>query len=292
MKAIKGGKLTGKEDGGMLKMMADLINTGAPKIVQNTSGIKYSALLLDLIKPYHRDMTDRYELEYLLDMGVIAWNLVVYKQKNDMLYQAYLAAVNSSGEMDKESESLLKKLQKDKEKKFGQHDVLLKGFEIKVDKKGMATVNVISKPLDDMLQDVLSGDFMKNMPEEAEFDPEDDEDDDLPDYVLPVISRDAVLIKPKAPFYDWLRKISFPEEPPAKPEENTIYLLKEQETNKGVTKYLKKNFDRIFCSELWAWDMDESNWPKNRTYKQFTEWFEVEMHCMVHDLEKYPVNKE
>ena len=135
MKAIKGGKLTGKEDGGMLKMMADLINTGAPKIVQNTSGIKYSALLLDLIKPYHRDMTDRYELEYLLDMGVIAWNLVVYKQKNDTLYQAYLAAVNSSGEMDKESESLLKKLQKDKEKKFGQHDVLLRVLKSRLIKK-------------------------------------------------------------------------------------------------------------------------------------------------------------
>ena len=68
--------------------------------------------------------------------------------------------------------------------------------------------------------------------------------------------------------------------------------LQEHDTNKEVIKYLKKNFDRVFCSELWSWDMDENNWPKNRTYKLFTEWFEVTTHCILYDLEKYPINKE
>jgi hypothetical protein len=293
VKPIKGAKSPGQDFDRLLKIMASLTKKEMPKIVQNNTGIKYSKLLLDLIKPYHQDMTDGDELEYLLDMGIIGWNLALYKQKDEQLYESYWSGIKSSGELDKESQELIKKLQQDKEKKFGEHTMLLDSFEISIDKKGIATVNVVSKPLDEEgFQEFASAFFRNNFAEEEASHIEDNEADDMPDFVLPVLDRNAVSIKPKLSFYNWLRKIHFPEEPPAKLEENSIYLLQEQETNEDVTKYLKKNFDRIFCSELWAWDMDENNWPKNRTYKMFTEWFEVTTHCMLYDLEKDPVNKE
>ena len=109
---------------------------------------------------------------------------------------------------------------------------------------------------------------------------------------MPLINRDAIVVKPKAPFFYWLKKIYFPETPPQKLEENKIYLLQENDTEKDLTKYLKKHFDRIFCSELWSWHTDEKDWPQNRTYKMFIEWFEVEIHCMIHDMERFPVDKD
>ncbi len=91
---------------------------------------------------------------------------------------------------------------------------------------------------------------------------------------------------------DWLRKMYFPEEPPQYPEESTVYLLPEYETVKETEKYVKKNFDRIFCSELWGWDTDEKNWPAKRNYKIFTEWFDIKFSCMAFDMANYPVVKD
>jgi hypothetical protein len=254
--------------------------------------------LLQLINPYQQanDIVPIEELEYLLDMGMAAWNLAVYKNRNEFLYQSYLEALKNTEAMDKSGEKLLKKMMADKEKHFSEYnDMLLEDFEITEDKKGQTIVNVISKPIDVFLQESLTAGF-----EESPFEPssnndyllDDEEEDEMPPYILPVINRNAVIIKPKSPFFEWLRKIYFPEQPRQLQDERNIYLLPDYESEKEIKKYLKKNFDRIFCSELWGWNTDEKTWPANRTYKMFTEWFDVKIEYMLYDMANYGIERE
>ncbi|MDX2046912.1 MAG: hypothetical protein SFU87_09000 [Chitinophagaceae bacterium] len=128
MKPIKGGQHPGKNKDAdeMLKQMADLLKGGFGKAKPNTSGIMYSKLLLDLIKPYQKSKGTMpvEELEYLLDMGTTAWNLAVYKSKDDFLYKSYLAAVKNTPVFDKAVEKLLNRLVADKKNCLGNTTIL------------------------------------------------------------------------------------------------------------------------------------------------------------------------
>lgn len=75
-------------------------------------------------------------------------------------------------------------------------------------------------------------------------------------------------------------------------DECNIYLIREMDSNEAIQKWLKKNFDNIFINELNDWHTDEQVWPDNRNYKMFSEWFDVELHSMILDLEKRPITKK
>jgi hypothetical protein len=49
---------------------------------------------------------------------------------------------------------------------------------------------------------------------------------------------------------------------------------------------------QIFEFELFAWYTPEELWPKNRTWKMFQEWFEVEINSEVFDLVEGEIEKE
>ncbi|HSH52090.1 MAG TPA: hypothetical protein VK982_10255, partial [Bacteroidales bacterium] len=74
-------------------------------------------------------------------------------------------------------------------------------------------------------------------------------------------------------------------------EENNIYLIKEMDSNEHVLNWVKVNFDQIFVNELNNWYTDEKAWPQKRTYKMFSEWFDIEINSMIVDLEDFPVTK-
>jgi hypothetical protein len=303
MKPIKGGQhpAKNKELDKMIKDMAEMAAGNFSKPKPSTSGIVYSKLLLELIKPYQQSkgIMPVDELEYLLDLGIAAWNLAVYKTKDKFFYTTYLRGMRGKDGLTKEDKKLLMKLVADKEKRFGQYtDTLLEDFEIMEEKDDKVLVNVISKPFGSFIEETLNEGLL-NIPFESAghddgFDDKEDdaEYEDMPDYILPVVNRNAVMIKAKQPFHDWLRKIYFPEVPPQLCEEPNLYLLPDFETDRETEEYLKNNFNRIFGSELWGWNTDEQNWPANRTYKMFKDWFEVKMQCMVIDMANYPLEKE
>jgi len=106
------------------------------------------------------------------------------------------------------------------------------------------------------------------------------------------INRNAIIVKPKTPFFNWLNHVFPVDEPIQKLDENTIYLIREMDSNQDIRTWLKKNFEDVFVNELNDWSSDKSTWPKNRTYKMFTDWFDVEIHSMVLDLEESPVTKD
>jgi len=106
------------------------------------------------------------------------------------------------------------------------------------------------------------------------------------------IDRNAIIVRPKKPYFDWLNQVMPEEEPINQNDENNIYLVREMENNEEVLKWVKKHFELIFDNELNDWCTDEDKWPQTRTYKIFSEWFEIEIFSMVLDLEEDPIIKE
>jgi hypothetical protein len=112
-------------------------------------------------------------------------------------------------------------------------------------------------------------------------------------YFFESIDRNAVIVKPKKPFYDWIDSV-FPDDDPSvnRKDEFNIYLVQEMDSNEQVRQYVELNFEMIFANELNDWYSDEDKWPANRTSEMFFAWFELEINSMILDLEEYEVTKE
>ena len=98
------------------------------------------------------------------------------------------------------------------------------------------------------------------------------------------VRRTALIVKPKRPFADWLNSID-----PADGLETIIpysdvYLLPVFEDSEHAVRWLKKNFDEIFCDQMNHWYIDEDIWVQNRTFKMFTQWFDYYIHTTVWDI--------
>ncbi len=106
-------------------------------------------------------------------------------------------------------------------------------------------------------------------------------------YFYESINRNAIVVKPKKPLFDWVNYLYPDDEPPAAHDgESNVYLVKEKDSKEATERWLKKNFDKIFENELNDWHTDEKDWPQERDFKLFKEWFEYEIHSMILDLEE------
>lgn len=109
-------------------------------------------------------------------------------------------------------------------------------------------------------------------------------------YFYDSVNRSAILVKPKKPWYDWINHI-YEDSPTAERKEGTIYLLGELDELDDIERWMRVNFDHIFQNELNDWHTAELDWPQNRTYKMFNEWFSYEIHCSILDLEDDEIRK-
>ena len=110
-------------------------------------------------------------------------------------------------------------------------------------------------------------------------------------YYFDSINRNAIVVKPKEALFNWVNSI-YPDSPVSGVDEGIVYLIKEKDSNYQIENWLKRNFDEIFQNELNNWHTDESAWPPKRTYRQFKEWFDVEIHSMIVDMEDDEIIKE
>ena len=104
-----------------------------------------------------------------------------------------------------------------------------------------------------------------------------------------LVRRAAVTVTPKQPYIDWANaldeggvKIGEDFEP-----EKSVYLIGDVS---GVIPFdrdviVRPYFKAIFEEELNSWHRREREWPSGRTYETFLEWFDVEVHSMVLDLQ-------
>jgi hypothetical protein len=110
-------------------------------------------------------------------------------------------------------------------------------------------------------------------------------------YFYESINRNAIVVKPKKEFFDWINYL-YPENMIHKKEEANIYLIRERDSNEEIERWISRNFDLLFQNELNDWHTDENDWPQKRTYKLFKEWFDFEIHSMVLDLEETEITKD
>jgi hypothetical protein len=235
----------------------------------------YSTMLLDLLKPYMAEIPHQDELEEMMGLGIVGWNMAVSKGTGFPGFRQLLGSTLSSIEFSKKDTDLVKKIIDTKLKKYAEHMNFIENYEVFQDDKGMIHVSVLTKTVGDLIRDIEM------------------ENEELEDfqYEEGLINRNALLVRPKPAFWNWFKLNVNDFEMPVFPLENTVYLIGEKDTDKETTGWLKKNFDKIFINELEGWITDENYWPKNRNYKMFTDFFEVEYHSMVMDLEKEPVIK-
>ena len=273
-----------EDDNKVIPLWGDHIDKS--KVIDNTSDTKYSALLFDLIKPFHKENPRPKELLKLIDIGIAAWNSSVVKTMEPDVYEIYAKMIKENLNFPKDEFIIFNKLIDRKGKEFSEHNKFIVDSEIS-DKGEMDMIylKVYTQEYVAAMNSMTSGynDIFN-----------DEEDDEYDDYVNSegepgYIDRCAIRVKPKQAFIDWLNMISANEI--YEDDENNLYLAEEMDSNEDVRKWLKKNYKKIFENELSDWGIMKNSLSKPMTWKLFEEWFETETHSMVFDLESYRVRK-
>jgi len=104
------------------------------------------------------------------------------------------------------------------------------------------------------------------------------------------INRAAVVVRPKAPFFDWARSLEggLPEATEAW---TSVYLVEAGE-DEEPSVVLRRCFASIFEEQLVAWHRDMEDWPKPRTMATFRDWFEANVVDLVFDLCDGPIEHD
>ena len=102
-----------------------------------------------------------------------------------------------------------------------------------------------------------------------------------------MVNRAAVILRYKNPFVKWIKeadplKDSTEVTMASVNEERTVYLISDGDAE-NIDRWIRENHGALFESELEGWYTDESLWPKERDYKTFKGWLEVECHSVVLD---------
>ncbi|MEM7061705.1 MAG: hypothetical protein AAF572_00855 [Cyanobacteria bacterium P01_B01_bin.77] len=71
---------------------------------------------------------------------------------------------------------------------------------------------------------------------------------------------------------------------PDQNDEPTIYLISEYNNDSVAWAILEQIYDSIFRVELHAWHTRTSDWPANRTFDMFRDWFDITFVSAIADL--------
>jgi len=289
MKPIKGGKHPGKDVDAAARTLAGIFeNIASGRDFPEPPNLPWSEMLIELVQPYMTDVPEIEELEEKLELAQISWNMAVMKKRDEFFYHNYRNNFLAK-ELDPKMQQLVDNLVKDKEAKFGVHEVMLDDCEIIDDEEGEAMVNVTAKSYEQFMHDVFVG--VKDEDDDYDDDDDDFEDEEIYEEAA-YVNRSAIAVIPKKPFYDWVRNLFANDEPPADlDQQKTLYLVKTLEKEAQFDEWLQKNFEKLFINELQGWHEDESEWPETKSLELFKEWFDVEFCSMVYDIETAAITK-
>ena len=110
-----------------------------------------------------------------------------------------------------------------------------------------------------------------------------------------LVNRAAISVRPKQPYIDWANALDHdgPRMTIDHLPERSIYLVEDiADYLVDVESVVKRYFREIFQHELRAWHRIENDWPKNRDFVTFMEWFEIEVHSMVLDIHRGQIDSD
>jgi len=108
-----------------------------------------------------------------------------------------------------------------------------------------------------------------------------------------LVERDAIIIRPKKPLLDWINSIEKINITLKELRSDAdLFLLPKAETKESLQRKIKENYDYFFENQLFEWYTDSELWPKNRSYKMFCEWFDIEIYKCVFDTVEEYIEKE
>lgn len=102
------------------------------------------------------------------------------------------------------------------------------------------------------------------------------------------VDRTAVVLKPTAQFLAWLKSTdeSMPDLTLEQIRSNcSVFLVPEFDTPEAVISYFDERFEAIFIAEIASWEVPEELYPKDMSLQAFWQFFDVEIHDMVLDME-------
>ncbi len=109
------------------------------------------------------------------------------------------------------------------------------------------------------------------------------------DFILPAdderdiwyVNRMLVLLRPRQPFVDWLNSTLDPDEAPHTLDEIEgspgAFLIPIFEYREEAEEWIRENHILIFETHLWDWLDRPQEWPADRSWEVFLEWFDVEL---------------
>ena len=108
-----------------------------------------------------------------------------------------------------------------------------------------------------------------------------------------ITNRSALVVFPKDPYKEWAKLYNEEsnEELENRLKEKHVYLI-HWTYNEDIIDVLEPYYLKIFEYELLSWNTYESEWPENRNWELFREWFEVNLCDELIDLETESIKLE
>lgn len=241
--------------------------------VEEDESKKYSVAIDGLVQHFQNSFPEDYYLEDIIEFAINAWNMTIMK---GLVPAKEFKKILKTGNMPPPEKAVLDQMMQYKTKNYINFDRFIVDFTL-YDIHDEVRLTLITQQKEEFLMDMVD-DF-----EEDNFLYNEADEDEA------YINRAAMMLTPKMPFVEWIKSVDADLEKTFIKETNT-YLL--NETIDDLDKWLQKKFDVFFMLELAEWHSVKKEWPMKRTYKMFSEWFEVSLSTSVYDMVKKPIFKE
>jgi hypothetical protein len=104
------------------------------------------------------------------------------------------------------------------------------------------------------------------------------------------LDRFVAIVRPHQPFLDWLNGVPDLEALELSLEQIqsdcTALIIPEFDDEDEAVAFVCKLWEDLFEAELGAWTEDRALWPQKRSMEIFIEWFAVEIHTTVVEIEE------
>lgn len=250
-------------------MKNKIIEMFGQKNLDENNDQKYSDQLQKLIKPFEKELTTFKFVEDIFDFAISAWNFGNLKE---------LMPPTDFNEVVTEAEKelnykLLTRMIDYKVANFKNFTNFIVDYHIEHLKDDIR-LKIVSEPQESYLENMM----------------QQQESGNIEDFDENYIDRHAIVLKPRQPFIDWYNNL-YPEEPISEDDVKHANTYLVDLLINDMEGLLKKKYDKFFRLELEDWHDNKKEWPQNRSYKMFNQWFTVLISENIYDLEKNPVVK-